>query len=82
MLILLIYVADHVEKAEMSYMNSNTDIVVLNHICDCCYFLSLFLEYYTCCDIEFMGLANIHSVRKSFNTVHALCSNNSLDQTT
>eukprot|EP00057_Strongylocentrotus_purpuratus_P033220 XP_790636.3 PREDICTED: myotubularin-related protein 4 [Strongylocentrotus purpuratus] len=39
-------------------------------------------EYYTCCDIEFMGLANIHSVRKSFNTVHALCSNNSLDQTT
>ncbi|XP_063963079.1 myotubularin-related protein 4-like isoform X1 [Lytechinus pictus] len=39
-------------------------------------------EYYTCCDIEFMGLANIHTIRKSFNTVHALCSNNNLDQST
>lgn len=39
-------------------------------------------EYYTCCDIEFMGLANIHTIRKSFNAVHALCSSSSPDQST
>ncbi|XP_072164266.1 phosphatidylinositol-3,5-bisphosphate 3-phosphatase MTMR4-like [Diadema setosum] len=37
-------------------------------------------EYYTCCDIEFMGLANIHTIRKSFHNVHTLCSNTALDQ--
>ncbi|XP_038061962.1 myotubularin-related protein 3-like isoform X2 [Patiria miniata] len=34
-----------------------------------------FPEYYPSCDIQFMGLANIHSIRKSFQGVRNLCSN-------
>lgn len=30
-------------------------------------------EYYTNCEVKFMGLANIHSIRKSFNALQALC---------
>jgi myotubularin-related protein 3/4 len=31
------------------------------------------LEYYTNCEIQFMNLANIHSIRKSFMNVRQLC---------
>ncbi|XP_066291568.1 myotubularin-related protein 3-like isoform X1 [Branchiostoma lanceolatum] len=31
-------------------------------------------EYYPNCEVQFMGLANIHSIRKSFQAVRALCS--------
>lgn len=31
-------------------------------------------EYYPNCEVQFMGLANIHSIRKSFHMVRALCS--------
>ncbi|KAK6620975.1 hypothetical protein RUM43_011278 [Polyplax serrata] len=31
-------------------------------------------EYYPRCDIQFMNLANIHSIRKSFQSVRQLCS--------
>ncbi|XP_033627288.1 myotubularin-related protein 3-like [Asterias rubens] len=34
-----------------------------------------FQEYYPSCDIQFMGLANIHSIRKSFQGVRNICSN-------
>ncbi|XP_022096310.1 myotubularin-related protein 3-like isoform X2 [Acanthaster planci] len=34
-----------------------------------------FPEYYPSCDIQFMGLANIHSIRKSFQGVRTICSN-------
>ncbi|XP_047352188.1 myotubularin-related protein 3 isoform X1 [Vespa velutina] len=30
-------------------------------------------EYYPSCDIQFMNLANIHSIRKSFHAVRQLC---------
>ncbi|XP_075219113.1 phosphatidylinositol-3,5-bisphosphate 3-phosphatase MTMR4 isoform X3 [Lycorma delicatula] len=30
-------------------------------------------EYYPNCEIKFMNLANIHSIRKSFNALQALC---------
>lgn len=30
-------------------------------------------EYYPNCDIQFMGLPNIHAIRKSFQSVRALC---------
>jgi myotubularin-related protein 3/4 len=32
-----------------------------------------FPQYYPQCDIEFMNLANIHAVRKSFLLLRALC---------
>lgn len=31
-------------------------------------------DYYPNCEVQFMGLANIHSIRKSFHAVRALCS--------
>ena len=31
-------------------------------------------EYYMNCEIQFMGLANIHSIRKSFYALRTLCS--------
>lgn len=31
-------------------------------------------EYYPSCEIQFMNLANIHSVRSSFHSVRLLCS--------
>ncbi|XP_041347443.1 myotubularin-related protein 3-like isoform X2 [Gigantopelta aegis] len=31
-------------------------------------------DYYPCCEIQFMNLANIHSIRKSFLALRALCS--------
>lgn len=31
-------------------------------------------EYYPNCEVQFMGLANIHSIRKSFHAARALCS--------
>ncbi|XP_033119370.1 myotubularin-related protein 4-like isoform X2 [Anneissia japonica] len=31
-------------------------------------------EYYPCCEIQFMGLPNIHSVRKTFHSVRHMCS--------
>ncbi|XP_078680915.1 phosphatidylinositol-3,5-bisphosphate 3-phosphatase MTMR3-like [Branchiostoma floridae x Branchiostoma belcheri] len=37
-------------------------------------------EYYPNCEVQFMGLANIHSIRKSFQTVRALCSSQPSDQ--
>ncbi|RWS30682.1 myotubularin-related protein 3-like isoform X3 [Leptotrombidium deliense] len=30
-------------------------------------------EYYPCCDVQFMSLANIHTIRKSFNTLRYIC---------
>ena len=33
-----------------------------------------FPQYYPQCDIEFMNLANIHAVRKSFLLLRTLCS--------
>lgn len=30
-------------------------------------------EYYPTCEIQFMNLANIHSIRKSFHSLRALC---------
>jgi len=32
-----------------------------------------FSEYYPNCEIQFMGLPNIHAIRKSFHGVRALC---------
>lgn len=37
-------------------------------------------EYYPSCDIQFMNLPNIHSVRKSFHAVRQLCATDA-DQT-
>ncbi|XP_033221673.1 myotubularin-related protein 3 [Belonocnema kinseyi] len=34
-------------------------------------------EYYLSCDIQFMNLANIHSIRKSFHAVRQLCASDS-----
>lgn len=31
-------------------------------------------EYYPRCEIQFMNLANIHSIRKSFHAIRQLCS--------
>ena len=31
-------------------------------------------EYYPSCEIQFMNLANIHSIRSSFQSVRQLCS--------
>lgn len=36
-------------------------------------------EYYPNCEIQFMNLANIHSIRKSFNALRLLCTS-SADQ--
>nr|XP_022920445.1 myotubularin-related protein 3 [Onthophagus taurus]XP_022920446.1 myotubularin-related protein 3 [Onthophagus taurus]XP_022920447.1 myotubularin-related protein 3 [Onthophagus taurus] len=36
-------------------------------------------EYYPCCEIQFMNLANIHSIRKSFHALRQLCTS-SADQ--
>jgi myotubularin-related protein 3/4 len=33
----------------------------------------LFSEYYPSCEIQFMNLANIHTIRKSFQAVRQLC---------
>ncbi|RWS14904.1 myotubularin-related protein 4-like isoform X2 [Dinothrombium tinctorium] len=30
-------------------------------------------EYYPCCEVQFMSLANIHTIRKSFNTLRYIC---------
>lgn len=30
-------------------------------------------EYYPSCEIQFMNLANIHSIRKSFHALRQLC---------
>lgn len=35
--------------------------------------LHYFVEYYPNCKIQFMGLANIHSIRKSFQSLQELC---------
>lgn len=32
-----------------------------------------FPQYYPQCDIEFMNLANIHTIRKSFLALRSLC---------
>ncbi|XP_064461216.1 myotubularin-related protein 4-like isoform X5 [Ornithodoros turicata] len=37
-------------------------------------------EYYPNCEVQFMGLANIHSIRKSFQTLRAVCSSSAADQ--
>ncbi|KAK3736341.1 hypothetical protein QZH41_020792 [Actinostola sp. cb2023] len=34
----------------------------------------VFLEYYPNCEVEFMNLANIHAIRKSFHSLRNLCS--------
>lgn len=41
-----------------------------------------FPQYYPQCDIEFMNLANIHAVRKSFLLLRALCQSASNNSTT
>ncbi len=33
-----------------------------------------FVEYYVNAEIQFMNLANIHTIRKSFQALRALCS--------
>lgn len=36
------------------------------HVC-------LTVEYYPNCEVVFMGMANIHSIRKSFQCLRSLC---------
>ncbi len=31
------------------------------------------VEYYPSCEVMFMGMANIHSIRKSFQSLRTLC---------
>ena len=35
--------------------------------------LLLHTEYYPNCEVVFMGMANIHSIRKSFQSLRFLC---------
>ena len=35
----------------------------------------LFSDYYPSCEIQFMNLANIHAIRKSFHALRALLAN-------
>ena len=37
-------------------------------------------EYYTNCDVQFMGLNNIHSIRKSFYSLRYICESSQIDQ--
>nr|XP_046916559.1 probable serine/threonine-protein kinase pats1 [Dermatophagoides farinae] len=37
-------------------------------------------EYYTNCDIQFMGLNNIHGIRKSFYNLRYICESSQIDQ--
>lgn len=37
-------------------------------------------EYYSNCEIQFMGLNNIHSIRKSFNALRYICEASQIDQ--
>ena len=34
-----------------------------------------FSDYYTNCEIKFMNMANIHSIRKSYQALRSLCAN-------
>lgn len=36
-------------------------------------------EYYTNCDVQFMGLNNIHSIRKSFYALRYICESSQID---
>ncbi len=36
--------------------------------------LFVFVEYYPNCEVMFMGMANIHSIRNSFQSLRAVCS--------
>lgn len=37
-------------------------------------------EYYTSCDVQFMSLNNIHSIRKSFYNLRYICESSQIDQ--
>lgn len=34
----------------------------------------LYLEYYPNCEVMFMGMANIHAIRNSFQALRTVCS--------
>ena len=51
----------------LSFMFTQIDIFMVFMV------VSSFSEYYPNCEIQFMNLANIHTIRKSFHALRALC---------
>ncbi len=68
-----------VEAANVQVLNLVNVLGVFSAVVFCCWAKGFqlnfaFVEYYGNAEIQFMSLANIHSIRRSFHALRALCS--------